>query len=144
MKRRYARKMTGAFLAASLLLGGGSFLPQGVLPLPVSAVVAEAAVVDPADASGFVVLSEVVPDVIQEIRYYSTYNFVGDRIRGYNEPVALMTKEAASALKDVADELREKGYRLKIFDAYRPQRMCSLTRDILRPVPAIAGAARLT
>ena len=121
MKRRYARKVTGAFLAVSLMLGGGSFLPQGVLPLPVSAVVAEAAVVDPADASGFVVLSEVVPDVIQEIRYYSTYNFVGDRIRGYNEPVALMTKEAASALKDVADELREKGYRLKIFDAYRPQ-----------------------
>ena len=47
---------------------------------------------------GFVVISEAVPDVILEIRYYSTYNFVGSRIDGYEEPVALMTKEAAKAL----------------------------------------------
>ena len=76
---------------------------------------------NPNDSSGFVVLSDVVPDIIQEIRYYSTYNFVGDRINGYEEPCALMTKEAAAALKEVADELRAKGYRLKVFDAYRPQ-----------------------
>ena len=73
------------------------------------------------DSSDFVVLSDVVPDIIQEIRYYSTYNFVGDRIRGYEEPCALMTKSAALALKNVADDLRQKGYRLKVFDAYRPQ-----------------------
>ena len=73
------------------------------------------------DSSDFVVLSDVVPDIIQEIRYYSTYNFVGDRIRGYEEPCALMTKEAALALKNVADDLRQKGYRLKVYDAYRPQ-----------------------
>lgn len=70
---------------------------------------------------GFVVLSEAVPDAILEIRYYSTYNFVGERISGYNEPIALLTKEAASALKEVSDELLEQGYQLKIYDAYRPQ-----------------------
>lgn len=75
----------------------------------------------PDDSSGFVVLSEVVPDIIQEIRYFSTYNFVGERIDGYERPVALMTIEAANALKEVADEIALKGYRLKIFDAYRPQ-----------------------
>ncbi|MBQ1534184.1 MAG: M15 family metallopeptidase [Erysipelotrichaceae bacterium] len=74
------------------------------------------------DASGFVLLSEAVPDVILEIRYYSTYNFVGDRIDGYEEPVAILSKEAAEALKQVSDELVAKGYRLKIFDAYRPQK----------------------
>lgn len=74
------------------------------------------------DASDFVLLSEAVPDVILEIRYYSTYNFVGDRIEGYEEPVAVITKEAAAALKEVSDELISKGYRLKIFDAYRPQK----------------------
>ena len=73
------------------------------------------------DASDFVLLSEAVPDAILEIRYYSTYNFVGDRIDGYEEPLAFLTKEAAAALKEVSDELVEKGYRLKIFDAYRPQ-----------------------
>lgn len=73
------------------------------------------------DASGFVLLSEAVPDVILEIRYYTTYNFVGDRIDGYEEPVAILTEEAAEALKEVSDELVSKGYRLKVFDAYRPQ-----------------------
>ena len=73
------------------------------------------------DSSGFVLLSEAVPDAILEIRYYSTYNFVGDRIDGYEEPLAMLTTEAAAALKEVSDELMGMGYRLKIFDAYRPQ-----------------------
>ena len=74
------------------------------------------------DSSDFVLLSDAVPDAILEIRYYSTYNFVGDRIDGYEEPLAFLTKEAAAALKEVSDELVAKGYRLKIFDAYRPQK----------------------
>ena len=74
------------------------------------------------DSSDFVILSEAVPDVILEIRYYSTYNFVGKRIDGYEQPIALLTKQAAAALKNVSDELVSKGYRLKIFDAYRPQK----------------------
>ena len=74
------------------------------------------------DSSDFVLLSEAVPDAILEIRYYSTYNFVGDRIDGYEEPCALLTKEAATALKQASDELVSKGYRLKIYDAYRPQK----------------------
>lgn len=72
------------------------------------------------DASGFVLLSDYVPQVVQEIRYFSTYNFVGDRIDGYEEPIALITKEAARALKSVSNELLVKGYRIKVFDAYRP------------------------
>ena len=72
------------------------------------------------DPSGFVVLADYVPGVIQEIRYYSTYNFIGDRIDGYEEPCALLTKEAARALKSVSNEMNVQGYRLKIFDTYRP------------------------
>lgn len=70
--------------------------------------------------SGFVLLADYVPDIIQEIRYYSTYNFIGDKIDGYEEPCALLTKEAARALKAVSKELIIQGYRLKVFDAYRP------------------------
>ena len=72
------------------------------------------------DPSDFVLLADHVPSIVQEIRYYSTYNFIGDRIDGYEEPVALITKEAARALKTVAAELMVQGYRLKVFDAYRP------------------------
>ncbi|MBQ2580930.1 MAG: M15 family metallopeptidase [Ruminococcus sp.] len=72
------------------------------------------------DTSGFVLLADYIPSVIQEIRYYSTFNFIGDRIDGYEEPCAVITKEAARALKKVSNEMIVKGYRLKIFDAYRP------------------------
>ena len=50
------------------------------------------------DASGFVLLSDFVPGIVQEIRYFSTFNFIGDRVDGYEEPVALLTREAARAL----------------------------------------------
>ena len=73
------------------------------------------------DKSQFVNITDVVPDAILEIRYYSTYNFVGTRIDGYLEPMALMTKQAADSLKAVSDDVMTQGYRLKIYDAYRPQ-----------------------
>ena len=72
------------------------------------------------DPSGFVLLADYIPHIVQEIRYYSTYNFIGDRIDGYEEPVALLTIEAARALRSVSNELIVQGYRLKVFDAYRP------------------------
>ena len=74
----------------------------------------------PTDASGFVVLSEYVPHILQEIRYHSTYNFIGERIDGYEEPIALLSIEAARALKSACNELLVQGYRFKVFDAYRP------------------------
>ncbi|MBE6332906.1 MAG: peptidase M15 [Bacteroidales bacterium] len=72
--------------------------------------------------SDFVVLADVVPDIIQEIRYYATYNFVGRRIPGYEAPVALLTRRAADSLAQVSRDVVAQGYRLKVFDAYRPQR----------------------
>ena len=81
------------------------------------------------DSSGFVLLGSFVPHIVQEIRYYSTYNFIGDRIDGYEEPCALLTKEAARALKAVASEMIVQGYRLKIFDAYRPA--CAVRHFVL-------------
>ena len=73
------------------------------------------------DSSGFVNLTDVVPDAIIEARYFATYNFVGARVDGYLEPVVLYTREAAEALKAVSDDVKAQGYRLKVYDAYRPQ-----------------------
>ncbi len=81
------------------------------------------------DPSGFVVLADYVPAIVQEIRYYSSYNFIGERIDGYEEPCALLTAEAARALKAVSNELFVQGYRLKIFDAYRPA--CAVKQFVL-------------
>lgn len=74
------------------------------------------------DNSQFVTLTDVVPDAILEIRYFGTYNFVGTRIDGYEEPMALLTRQAADSLRAVSDDVKALGYRLKIYDAYRPQK----------------------
>ncbi|MBQ3869263.1 MAG: M15 family metallopeptidase [Clostridia bacterium] len=81
------------------------------------------------DPSGFVLLSDFAPHIIQEIRYYSTYNFIGERIDGYEEPCALLTVEAARALKSASNGLAVQGYRLKVFDAYRPA--CAVRHFVL-------------
>ena len=81
------------------------------------------------DPSGFVLLSDYIPGVIQEIRYFTTYNFMGDKVDGYEEPCALITKEAARALKTAANEFNVQGYRLKVFDAYRP--VCAVKHFVL-------------
>ena len=81
------------------------------------------------DPSGFVLLADYVPHIVQEIRYYSTYNIIGARIDGYEEPCALLTIEAARALKAVSSELIVQGYRLKVFDAYRPA--CAVKHFVL-------------
>ncbi len=83
---------------------------------------AEQAKTNTNDSSQFVNLTDAVPDAILEIRYYGTYNFVGQRIDGYEQPTALLTRQAADSLRAVSDDVKSQGYRLKIYDAYRPQK----------------------
>jgi zinc D-Ala-D-Ala dipeptidase len=71
---------------------------------------------------GFVDVKEFIPSVQLDIRYYTTDNFVGSRIDGYNAPKCFLTREAAVALKNVQEELARNRQSLKIFDCYRPQR----------------------
>lgn len=73
-------------------------------------------------AEGFVYVHDLIPDAEYDIRYYGSNNFVGRRVAGYQKPLAILTREAACALKAVSDELEPQGYALKIFDAYRPQK----------------------
>ena len=75
-----------------------------------------------AGEAGLIDIMELVPDVIADIRYAGSNNFIGQRIDGYHAPRCYLLKPAAEALQRVADELREQELRLKIFDCYRPAR----------------------
>ena len=70
---------------------------------------------------GFVHVTDICTNVILEIRYFSSYNFVGKRIDGYVAPQAILSEPAAKALCKAAASAEEKGYTFKIYDAYRPQ-----------------------
>ena len=74
------------------------------------------------DKSDFEEISSVIDDAAFDIRYYSPNNFTGHKIDGYKAPRAYLTKEALSALAKAAEDLRTQGYRLLIWDSYRPQK----------------------
>ena len=74
------------------------------------------------DKKDFAPVYTVIDDAAFDIRYYSSNNFTGNKINGYKVPVAYMTKESLKALAVAADDLRKQGYRLLIWDTYRPQK----------------------
>jgi D-alanyl-D-alanine dipeptidase len=74
------------------------------------------------DKSDFAPIYSVIDDASFDIRYYSSNNFTGDKINGYKAPIAYMTKQSLQALSIAANDLRKQGYRLLIWDSYRPQK----------------------
>ena len=71
--------------------------------------------------NGFVYLREIDPSILQEIRYASDYNILGHPLAGYEQPVCILTKKAALALKKVQMAVKRQGFSLKVYDCYRPK-----------------------
>ncbi|MCU0342330.1 MAG: M15 family metallopeptidase [Ignavibacterium sp.] len=71
---------------------------------------------------GFVEIREVIPDIILDLRYYTSHNFLGVRVEGYEAESCYITKAAADSLLKVQAELKKFNLSLKVYDAYRPQR----------------------
>ncbi|MGW3035327.1 M15 family metallopeptidase [Streptomyces sp. NPDC001178] len=80
------------------------------------------ATTEPRAPRDFVALRTVDPTIIQEMRYFTPHNFVGERIDGYQQPICLLTRPAAEALHKAQLRLLRKGYTLKVYECYRPQR----------------------
>jgi zinc D-Ala-D-Ala dipeptidase len=97
----------------------GSALPQ----LTLSAVLAAQSTKKPCSSmpDTFVFLEDIDPTILQEIRYYTSHNFMGRRVEGYNSPSCVLTKGAAESLKSVQSNAIQLGYTLKVYDCYRPQ-----------------------
>ncbi|WP_345974864.1 M15 family metallopeptidase [Sulfurimonas sp. HSL3-7] len=73
-------------------------------------------------AQRFVNVNTLIPSIHFDMRYASNENFVGQAIEGYDDPICYLTKEAALALQKAQSDLQREGYRLHIFDCFRPQR----------------------
>lgn len=63
-----------------------------------------------------------VPDIALDVRYAGADNFTGAPVDGYEAPRCLLLRPAMQALARVEADLRTQGYRLRIFDCYRPAR----------------------
>ncbi len=106
------RLLLAALLAAALA-GGVQAGPAAAEP---------AASEDPRAPREFVALADVAPSILQEIRYPTRHNFVGDPVAGYREPMCVVTRETAKAMRTAQRQFLRKGYTLKVYDCYRPQR----------------------
>nr|WP_232327856.1 M15 family metallopeptidase [Kibdelosporangium sp. MJ126-NF4] len=70
----------------------------------------------------FVALRDVDPTIVQEMRYLTPHNFVGERITGYLQPICILTRDTAEALHKAQVQFLRRGLTLKVYDCYRPQR----------------------
>ncbi|PHS63995.1 MAG: peptidase M15 [Flavobacterium sp.] len=53
-----------------------------------------------------------------EIRYATTTNFIGEKL--YDCEICLLKPQVAEALKEANKYFNQKGYRIKLYDCYRP------------------------
>ncbi|MET8894586.1 M15 family metallopeptidase [Streptomyces albogriseolus] len=77
---------------------------------------------EPRAPRDFVALHSVDPTILHEIRYTTPHNFVGEPVDGYRQPLCILTRPAAEALRTAQRRLLPQGYSLKVYDCYRPQR----------------------
>ncbi|MDA7558784.1 M15 family metallopeptidase [Flavobacteriaceae bacterium] len=70
---------------------------------------------------GFVYVQDLIPSIQVDLRYYSQQNFLGTKVDGYHKNIAILTNEAAQALKNVQNELLQENLSILFYDGYRPQ-----------------------
>ncbi|KUO75634.1 MAG: D-Ala-D-Ala dipeptidase [Desulfosporosinus sp. BRH_c37] len=68
-------------------------------------------------STDFVDIQQIIPSVKLDMKYATTDNFTHKKL--YASSKALLRNGTAIKLKKVADEVEKKGFRLKIWDAYR-------------------------
>lgn len=72
----------------------------------------------PESDSNYVRVADYIPSVTVELPYASTDNFTGQTIYAFQD--AYLRYGTVTKLMQVADELAEQGFYIKIWDAFRP------------------------
>jgi D-alanyl-D-alanine dipeptidase len=115
---RLAAALRGFAVAAAALMSVAALPPAAhAATAPVSR-----ASKDPKAPEEFVALREVDPTIIQEMRYFTPHDFMGTRVTGYRAPMCVVTRDTARALHRAQQAFLRRGYALKVYDCYRPQR----------------------
>ncbi|MEV8425179.1 M15 family metallopeptidase [Streptomyces niveus] len=119
---RLASALRALAATAATLLAVTAAAPGAAGATGTSATSTGSGVSEPKAPAEFVALRTVAPTIIQEIRYVTPHNFVGEPVDGYDQPLCILTRPAARALQRAQWKLLRQGYSLKVYDCYRPQR----------------------
>lgn len=74
--------------------------------------------VEEPDVNAYVRVRDYIPDIVIDLKYATDDNFTGQVIYDFKE--AYLHYGTVLKLKNVQEQLKELGYGLKIWDAYRP------------------------
>ncbi len=99
----------------SILLVFSLFFAEATSAVPASQA-------EPSNAlkTGFIYLNQVDPSIIMNLKYTQHDNFTGSQVDGFVDGKAIVTIEAANALREVQEDLIMHGYSLVIYNAYMP------------------------
>ena len=87
-------------------------------------------------------LKSSVPNIIYDLRYGTTSNFMHRKMYLHNTKLTFLRTEAARALANVQHELNQKGYGLKVFDAYRPYSVTVSFWELVKDERYVANPAK--
>jgi len=75
-------------------------------------------------------ISSFISDAIIDLRYATEDNITHKKL--YHKPIALLRSEVLASLNRAADQLRSQGYRIVVWDAYRPPNAQKKLRAVCR------------
>jgi D-alanyl-D-alanine dipeptidase len=87
-------------------------------------------------------IKSVIPEIIYDLRYASTNNFMHREMYPSNTHFTYMRQPAVNALRKIQDEFKQKGYGLKIFDAYRPYSVTVKFWELVKDERYVANPAK--
>jgi zinc D-Ala-D-Ala dipeptidase len=93
------------------------------------AALTDSAKAEPKMPVDFVRLRDVTSLAAEDMRYAGPHNFTGAPVNGYVAPVCWLRKDAAAALALVAKDMDALGWRLVVYDCYRPTRAVAAFLD---------------
>lgn len=112
--RTLRRRVRGAVCHALLSIAA--------VPLVAAAAEVHVSSATTAAQAGLVNVQGLAPEIAVDMRYAGSNNFTGRVVPGYEAPTCYLLRPAAEALARVARSLKAQGYRLHVFDCYRPVR----------------------
>lgn len=89
------------------------------------------------EIDGFVLLTSLDSDIIIDLKYATTDNFTKKII--YPSKISVLRKNTAEKLVNANTELKKLGYRIKVWDGYRPVYVQQIFWDIVKDSRFVAN-----
>ena len=120
---------------SSLVTGGMSFIQNNISPMEQKIIIDNLSTKDglienyKTSINGIQLLNSFPHDIILDIRYASKNNFTKKVL--YDAAIALIHEETLKKLLNAQEEFKSLGYKIKLWDAYRPFYIQKILWDIV-------------